>query len=210
MKKDQLTILIGCEHSSIVKNEFLKLGFKNTFSCDLIESPNMHNHFVCDVLKLIPKLEWDLAIFFPPCTYLCSSGLHWNNKIEGRKEKTEQSLFFVNQLLNSDIKHIALENPIGCINTKIRKPDQIIQPYEYGEDASKRTCLWLKNLPLLSPTNFIPGREVNGKKRWSNQTDSGQNILGPSKDRGKIRGLTYKGVAKAMAEQWGEFIIKNN
>lgn len=147
--------------------------------------------------------DWDLLIAHPPCTYLCSSGLHWNKRVPGRQKQTDEALDFVRALLDAPVERIALENPVGCISSQIRKPDQFIQPYEYGEDASKRTCLWLKNLPPLQPTKFIEPRLVNGKKRWGNQTDSGQNKLGPSDDRWKIRSMTYQGWADAMAEQWG-------
>lgn len=147
--------------------------------------------------------QWDLLIAHPPCTYLCSSGLHWNNKVSGRQEKTEEALVFVRALLDAPVEKIALENPIGCISSQIRKPDQIIQPWQFGHDASKATCLWLKGLPLLKPTKIIEPRIVNGKQRWANQTDSGQNKLGPSKNRWKERSRTYQGIANAMAEQWG-------
>lgn len=105
-------------------------------------------------------------------------------------------------LLMADIPKIALENPIGAISSRIRQPDQIIQPYDYGHDASKATCLWLKNLPPLHGTNYVPPRMVDGRKRWANQTDSGQNRLGPSEDRWKLRSITYPGIAEAMAIQW--------
>jgi hypothetical protein len=146
---------------------------------------------------------WDLMIAHPPCTYLCSSGLHWNKKRPDRAAQTELALEFVNLLLNASIKRIALENPIGCISTRICKPSQTIQPWQFGHDASKSTCLWLKNLPLLKPTNIVDPRIVNGRKRWANQTDSGQNKLPPSDDRWKIRSETYQGIANAMANQWG-------
>lgn len=146
---------------------------------------------------------WDLMIAHPPCTYLSSSGLHWNKRVPGREEKTEQALRFVQRLMNADIKKIAVENPIGRINTAIRKPDQYIQPHEHGHDASKKTGLWLKNLPALKPTKMVEPRMIDGKPRWGNQTDSGQNKLAPSEDRWKIRSTTYQGWARAMAEQWG-------
>ncbi len=139
---------------------------------------------------------WDLGIFFPPCTYLSSSGLHWNKRMPGRAEKTEESLAFIRKLLGAPIDRIALENPIGCISSRIRKPDQIIQPWMFGEDASKATCLWLKGLPKLQPTLIIE------KGRYANQTPSGQNKLGPSPERAKIRAQTYEGIALAMADQW--------
>src|SRR5690606_3185255 len=115
-----------------------------------------------------------------------------------------ESLEFVRLLLDADIPRIALENPIGRISTAIRKPDQIIHPHQFGHDASKATCLWLKNLPPLLPTSLVAPRMVNGRPRWSNQTDSGQNKLPPSEDRWKIRSATYRGIADAMADQWGD------
>lgn len=145
----------------------------------------------------IDRPHWDLMICHPPCTYLASSGLHWNKRIPGRDALTLEALEFVKLLLNAPISKIALENPIGRINTAIRKPDQIIQPWQFGEDASKSTCLWLKGLPKLQPTKIIK------KERYANQTASGQNNLGPSKDRWKIRSTTYQGIADAMASQWG-------
>lgn len=142
-------------------------------------------------------------IAHPPCTYLTVSGLHWNKRQPERAQLTEEALRFVQQLLDAPIPRIALENPVGCISTRIRRPDQIIQPYNFGEDASKSTCLWLKGLPLLESTGYFPPRMVGGKPRWSNQTDSGQNKLGPSEDRWKERSRTYQGIADAMAAQWG-------
>lgn len=144
----------------------------------------------------------------PPCTYLSVSGLHWNKRgvmVDGRPraELTEEALEFVRLLMAAPIPRIAIENPVSCISSQIRKPDQIIQPWQFGEDASKATCLWLKNLPKLRPTQIIEPRIVNGKKRWGNQTDSGQNKLAPSNDRWKIRSTTYQGIAEAWAQQWG-------
>jgi hypothetical protein len=150
--------------------------------------------------------HWDLIIAHPPCTYLCSSGLHWNTRVPGRAEKTEESLVFVQELLNAPARAIAVENPVGCIGTRIRKADQIIQPHQFGEDASKQTCLWLKGLPKLTPTGMVAPRMVNGKPRWANQTDSGQNRLGPSEDRWAERSKTYPGIAAAMADQWGRYL----
>lgn len=151
-------------------------------------------------------------IAHPPCTFLTVSGLHWNGRIDGRAEETEQALEFVRRLLGAPIKRIALENPVGCISTRIRKPVQTIQPYEFGADASKKTCLWLNGLmPLVKdPAQRVAGRMVewprgSGKmvERWGNQTDSGQNNLTPSADRWALRSITYPGIATAMAEQWG-------
>ena len=142
-------------------------------------------------------------IAHPPCTYLTVSGLHWNKRQPERAAMTEEALEFIQLLLSVDIPRIALENPVGCISSRIRKPDQIIQPYNFGHDASKRTCLWLKGLPILRDTGpLIAPRIVDGKPRWANQTDSGQNKLAPSDDRWKLRSTTYTGIAAAMAAQW--------
>jgi len=135
----------------------------------------------------------------PPCTYLASSGLHWNTRRPERAKLTEEALGFVRLLLGAEVPRIALENPIGCISTRIRKPDQIIQPWQFGHDASKATCLWLVGLPPLRETEVLPGGR--GALR-GNQTQSGQNKLGPSPDRWKERSRTYPGIAAAMAAQW--------
>ncbi|MCE7902840.1 MAG: DNA cytosine methyltransferase [Gammaproteobacteria bacterium PRO9] len=147
--------------------------------------------------------RWDLMIAHPPCTYLSSSGLHWNMRRPGRQAQTDEAVLFVQDLLTAPIPRIAVENPIGCLSTRIRKPDQIIQPWQYGHDASKATCLWLVGLPLLRPTDVLPG---GAKARRANQTASGQNKLGPSPDRWKLRSMTYPGIAAAMAAQWGGVI----
>lgn len=168
------------------------------WSCDLLPADDLSQwHLLCDVRVALERLDWDLAIFHPPCTYLASSGLHWNKRRPERAQLTEDALEFVRLLMDAPVERIALENPIGCISSRIRKPDQIIQPWMFGEDASKATCLWLKNLPKLVPTNIIR------KDRYANQTPSGQNKLGPSADRAKLRSATYEGIANAMAEQWG-------
>lgn len=147
--------------------------------------------------------HWDLMIAHPPCTYLSVSGMHWTTRGLRDPKLTEDALDFVRLLMDAPIPRIAIENPVSVISSRIRKPDQTIQPWQFGHDASKATCLWLKNLPKLEPTYIVPGRIVNGKKRWANQCDSGQNKLGPSPDRWKKRAEFYQGVADAMAEQWG-------
>jgi len=211
-----MKVLVACEFSGKVRDAFIERGHE-AWSCDLLpaEGRYQYKHYqgsVTDLLKNPNNItsgwvnKWGLLIAFPPCTYLCSSGLHWNKRVAGRQEKTEDALKFVESLLNADIPLIALENPIGCISTRIRKPDQMIQPYEFGDDASKKTCLWLKGLPKLKPTNYYPPRIVNGKDRWGNQTDSGQNKLAPSPTRAKERSTTYDGIANAMADQWGQNI----
>ena len=199
-----MRVLVGCEYSGRVRNAFREAGH-DAWSCDLLPSEDDSPfHVQGDVLSLLNQ-KWDLGIFHPPCTYLAVSGLHWNKRDPARAAKTEEALDFVRTLMSAPIERIALENPVSCISSRIRKPDQIIQPYEFGEDASKKTCLWLKNLDLLTPTQMVPPRLVDGKPRWSNQTDSGQNRLGPSEDRWKERSRTFVGVAKAMAEQWGRY-----
>ena len=203
-----MKILIACEFSGTVRDAFLTLGHE-AWSCDLLPTEKPGPHIQGDVRDFLGSCQannfkhWDLMIAFPPCTYLCSSGLHWNKKVSGRQAKTDEAIKFITLLLNAPIDKIALENPIGCISSRIRKPNQIIQPWQFGHDASKATCLWLENLPKLKYTNLVEPRIINGKPRWENQTDSGQNRLGPSIDRWALRSLTYPGIAKAMAEQWG-------
>ena len=190
-----MRVLVACEYSGRVREAFRKLGH-DAWSCDIIPADdNSPYHYQCDVREVLDK-GWDLMIAHPPCTYLASSGLHWNKRIAGRQEKTEEALEFIQLLMNAPIERIAIENPIGCISSRIRKPEQIIQPWQFGEDASKSTCLWLKNLPKLEPTKIIK------KERYANQTASGQNNLPPSKDRWKLRSTTYQGIADAMANQW--------
>jgi len=197
--------LIACEYSGVVRDAINERPEWHAVSCDLLPTEAPGDHYLGDVLDIIDQ-DWDLMIAHPPCTYLCSSGLHWNKRRPERAEQTELALEFVQKLMDAPIPHIAIENPVGCISTRIRKYDQAIQPWEFGHNASKKTCLWLKDLPELTPTKLIEPRIVNGKKRWANQTDSGQNNLPPTKDRWKIRSATYTGIASAMAEQWCPYI----
>lgn len=204
-----MRILVACEFSGIVRDAFIARGH-DAWSCDLLETERPGPHYQCDVLTILDR-GWDMMCAFPDCTFLCSSGIHWNNRGRGW-EGTYAALKFVQTLMDAPIEKIQLENPVGVINTRIRKPDQIIQPYNFGEDASKQTCLWLKNLPKLEPTRYVSPRLVklpNGKvmKRWANQTDSGQNKLGPKEDRWKDRARTYPGIAYAMAAQWSELLL---
>jgi site-specific DNA-cytosine methylase len=159
------------------------------------------DHYQCDVTEILDH-GWDLLIAHPPCTYLSVSGMHWTTRGLRDPKLTEDALDFVRLFMDAPIERIAIENPVSIISSRIRKPDQIIQPYQFGHDASKKTCLWLKGLPLLKPTQMVEPRIVNGKQRWANQTDSGQNKLPPSKDRWKLRSKTYEGIANAMAAQW--------
>ncbi|MGI9159685.1 MAG: DNA cytosine methyltransferase [Saprospiraceae bacterium] len=196
-----MRVLVACEYSGAVRDAFLRAGH-DAMSCDLLPTDVPGPHYQGDVADILAD-GWDLMIAHPPCTYLCSSGLHWNKRVPGRAALTVEALEFVRLLLSAPIPRIALENPIGCISTRIRRPDQTIQPWQFGHDASKATCLWLQGLPPLVPTAIVEPRMVNGKKRWANQTDSGQNRLPPSADRWKIRSETYQGIADAMAAQWG-------
>jgi hypothetical protein len=194
-----MRVIIGCEYSGRTRQAFRALGH-DAWSCDFLESEDSSQyHLLCDVLSVLND-NWDLAIFHPPCTYLAVSGLHWNGRVPGREEKTEEALKFVQMLMDAPIDRICIENPVSCISSRIRKPDQIIQPWWFGEDASKKTCLWLKNLPLLAETNKLPG---DNKTRRANQTPNGQNKLGPSPYRWKERSRTYQGIADAFAAQWG-------
>lgn len=186
-----MRVLVACEYSGAVRDAFLKRGH-DAISCDLLPTDVPGPHHVGDVLELLQRERFDMLIAFPPCTYLCSSGLHWNKKRPERAQKTEEGLEFVRKLLAADVPKIALENPIGCISSRIRKPDQIIQPWQFGHGEVKATCLWLKGLPKLVPTCIVDGREA---KVWR---------APPSPDRWKIRSKTYAGVAEAMGEQWGK------
>jgi len=206
-----MRVLVACEFSGTVRDAFLDRGH-DAVSCDLLpcESNRAYNrHYKGDVFDIIGD-GWDLMIAHPPCTYLAVSGLHWNKRYPDRAEKTDAAIQFVCKLLNAPIPRICVENPVGCISTKIKKPTQTIQPYDYGANASKRTCLWLNGLMPLIPTFRIDGRMVewprgSGKfvERWDNQTDSGQNNLSPGDDRWALRSITYPGIARAMSEQWG-------
>jgi hypothetical protein len=193
-----MKVLIGCERSGVVRDAFLKRGH-DAWSCDLVASERGLHHMTANVLDVL-GMGWDLAIFHPDCTFLSVSGLHWNGRVPGRAQKTEDALAFVRKLMAAPIPRWALENPVGCISSRIRKPDQIIQPWQFGEDASKATCLWTKGLPPLKHTNVLPGGR---SARRANQTASGQNKLGPSPERAMLRAKTYQGIADAMALQWG-------
>ncbi len=215
-----MKVLIGCEYSGRVRDAFTAKGH-DAWSCDFLPSDTPGNHYQGNVLDLLSE-RWDLAIFHPDCTYLTIAA-EWAYKdvIKGKKMKEgtligakrrqarEEAIAFVMKLANAPISRVVIENPVGVLSTRWRPPDQFIQPYEYGDDASKKTCLWLKGLPLLEPTTLYLPRLASTKDgrsyafRWGNQTDSGQNREPPSKDRWKIRSTTWNGWAQAFAEQWG-------
>ena len=207
-----MSILIACEESQTVVIEFRRLGY-DTYSCDILPCSGNHPewHLQQDVIPLLQE-DWEMIIAFPPCTYLSNVGIRWFNETryedEARKRKInrDKALDFVLSIYNSKCNKIAIENPVGWLNSHFRKPDQIIQPYWFGDTESKRTCLWLKNLPILKKTNIVEpivyGYFKRGKK-------IGQPIYGTqyykfSEDRSKIRSKTFKGIAKAMAHQWNK------
>ena len=182
-----MKVLIACEFSQIVTNEFRKKGH-DAFSCDVLSTDGDPEwHIQDDVLNHLDE-NWDMMIAHPPCTYLAVSGARW---FKQREREQREALDFVRELMEINIPKIAIENPISVISTKIRKPDQIIQPWMFGHGETKATCLWLKNLPKLKPTNVVDGREQRIHK------------IPPSKERWKIRSRTFEGIAKAMASQWG-------
>jgi len=196
-----MKVLVACEYSGTVRDAFIRAGH-DAMSCDLLPTDAPGPHYQGDVMDVIGD-GFDLMVAHPPCTYLSVSGMHWTTRGLRDPQLTIDALAFVRRLMDAPIQRIAIENPVSVISSRIRRPDQIIQPWMFGHDASKKTCLWLKGLPHLTPTQTIAPRMVNGKPRYGNQTDSGQNRLPPSADRWKIRSETYSGIADAMANQWG-------
>lgn len=203
-----MKILIACEFSGVVRDAFAKRGH-DAWSCDLLPSERPGNHYQCDIRDVLDN-GWDLMIAHPPCTHLAVSGARWfKNKIQDQEEALE----FIRLLLNAPIPKIALENPIGVISTHIRRPDQIIQPYWFGDSVQKATCLWLKKLPCLMPTNMVDRGMIyvdpRGNKHGGEFTLRAKRAYSPlmllpkSEERWKIRSRTFQGIANAMAEQWG-------
>ena len=182
-----MRVLVGCEYSGRVRQAFRNIGH-DAFSCDLLESEDGSPfHIQGDVLSLLTD-SWDLAIFHPPCTHLAVSGSRW---FKDKVQKQAEALDFVRMLMDAPMPRIAIENPISVISSRIRKPDQIIQPWQFGHGETKATCLWLKGLPKLTPTNVVDGREARVHR------------MPPGPDRWKNRSRTYSGIAEAMAAQWG-------
>jgi hypothetical protein len=191
-----MKVLVACEESQTVTKAFRALGHE-AFSCDLQECSGGHPewHLQQDAYHVSHwnEFKWDLMIAHPPCTHLAVSGARW---FKDKQKEQEQAFLFFMSLATAPIPHICLENPISIISTKWQKPNQIIQPWQFGHGEVKSTCLWLKNLPLLVPTNIVDGRE---QKIWR---------MPPSPDRAKLRSKTYPGIADAMATQWSEFLAK--
>jgi site-specific DNA-cytosine methylase len=186
-----MKVLVACEFSGIVRDAFKKRGH-DAYSCDLLPTETIGMHHEGDVLAVLDQ-GFDLMIAHPPCTHLAVSGARW---FKDKQKEQEEALEFVRKLLDAPIPMIALENPVSIISSRIRKPDQIIQPWQFGHGETKATCLWLKNLPPLVPTGIVEGRHARVHK------------LPPSPDRWKERSRTYIGIADAMAEQWGSLLRK--
>lgn len=182
-----MRVLIACEYSGRVRDAFLALGH-DAMSCDLLPTDVEGPHHLGDVTKLL-HMGWDLMIAHPPCTHLAVSGSRW---FKDKVKEQAEALVFVQTLMDAPIAKIAIENPISVISSRIRKPDQIIQPWQFGHGETKATCLWLKGLPKLTPTNVVEGREARVHR------------MPPSPDRWKERSRTYQGIAEAMAAQWGQ------
>lgn len=208
-----MKILIACESSGTVRDAFIKLGHE-AMSCDLLPTSRPGPHYQGDIRDILGN-GWDMLIAHPPCTYLTNSAVWalgdgpYHQKVKpttlvgaARRQAQQEALTFFRLLWESPIPKVCLENPIGIANTVICKPTQIIQPHQFAEDASKGTCLWLRGLPPLRHTKHIAPRMVNGKPRWANQTNGGQNKLSPHDLRWQVRSQTYAGIAEAMAQQW--------
>jgi len=192
-----MRILIACEYSGIVRDAFSAKNIgHDVWSCDLLPTEKESGfvpdrHFTCDVFSVL-DLEWDLMIAFPPCTNLCVSGARWFASKRATGEQQASIEFFM-KLAKQQIPKIAIENPVGIMSSHFRKPDQIIQPWQFGHGETKATCLWLKNLPKLTPTNIVEGRE---QRVWK---------MAPGPNRWKERSRTFTGIASAMADQWSNF-----
>ena len=181
-----MNVLVACKFSGIVRDAFLARGH-TAMSCDLLPTESHGPHYRGNVLDMLDS-AWDLMIAHPPCTHLAVSGARW---FKDKREEQVEALAFVRLLLDAPIPRICLENPVSVISTAIRRPDQIIQPWQFGHGEIKKTCLWLKNLPLLKPSNIVDGREARVHREP------------PGPNRWKNRSRTYQGIADAMAEQWG-------
>ena len=183
---DSVKVLVACEFSGTVRDAFCQCGH-TAVSADILPSEKPGEHYQGDVRDILND-GWDLMIAHPPCTHLAVSGARW---FKFKQQEQQEALEFVKELMEAPIPKIAIENPISIISSRIRKPDQIVQPWMFGHGETKSTCLWLKNLPLLEPTDIVDGREARIHK------------MAPSPDRWRERSRTYQGIAHAMAIQWG-------
>jgi len=182
-----MRVLVACEFSGIVRDAFAVRGH-DAWSCDLLPSERPGQHIQGDAIEAMRSREWDLMIAHPPCTHLSVSGARW---FKHKQREQAAALAFVVLLLDAPIKKIALENPVSIISSRIRKPDQIIQPWQFGHGETKATCLWLKGLPKLTATNIVNGREARVHR------------MPPGPNRWRERSRTFQGIADAMADQWG-------
>lgn len=191
-----MRVLVACEVSGTVRDQFIARGH-DAWSCDIEPAESMpERHYQGDVRNVL-DMGWDLMIAHPPCERLCVSGARWLYEKDGWADEQEQAMFLVMSLAEAPIPRICIENPIGIISTRLREPDQIIQPWQFGHGEVKATCLWLKNLPWLKPTKIVEGREPRVHK------------LPPSPMRKMLRQFRYVGVAEAMADQWGSLPVES-
>jgi site-specific DNA-cytosine methylase len=191
VRKHPLRVLVACEYSGRVRDAFKARG-AHALSCDLLPTEAPGAHYQGDVRDVLIPGAWDLLIAFPPCTHLAVSGARW---FKDKRTEQAEALRFVRMLLDAPVPHIALENPVSIISSHVRKPDQTFQPWQFGHGEVKRTCLWLKGLPKLQPTDIVDGREA---RVWK---------MGPSPDRWRERSRTFQGVADAMADQWTRYLM---
>ena len=229
--KNKLRVLVACEESQAVTKAFRELGFE-AFSCDLLPCSGGHPewHFQQNVFEVIEDHHWDLMVAHPPCTFLSGSGVQWlshpddthlpfedrrpHPKYPNRRQDMLESIEFVKNLYNCNIKHVAIENPVGLLSSRWRKPDQAVHPWMFGDKASKNTCLWLKNLPKLTPTDIVSKGEqftwVDKKGKQKSQPMWYYESLKNAKtkeERQTLRSKTFPGIAKAIAEQWSKFLL---
>lgn len=186
-ERGKLRVLVACEFSGAVRDAFAALGH-DAWSCDLLPSETPGNHIQGDAIEAMQSRRWDMMIAFPPCTHLCVSGARW---FKHKQQEQAEGVAFFMAFANAEIPRVAIENPIGIMSTRYRKPDQIIQPWQFGHGETKATCIWLKGLPKLTPTNIVDGREARIHR------------MAPGPNRAKDRSRTFAGVARAMAQQWG-------
>lgn len=233
MNPKEINVLIACEESQAICEEFRKRGF-NSFSCDIQPSSGSlpQYHIEGDVFKILDGhlgKPWDLMIGHPPCTFLTSSGARWfyhpqdkelpthlrrpHPAYPNRKQDQEKAIEFFRALMDCNIKHIALENPVGVLSTQYRKPDCIVQPYHFGDKATKTTCFWLKNLPKLTATEIVEKGDfitLKSGRRMSKFMYEGISKAKTATERRRLRSKTFKGMAKAIAAQWGDYVLKNH